>query len=56
MYDPLPPATIASADPLLPPLQVTFVSSDAVTGAPPAFIIVATDVLVQEFASITVTV
>jgi hypothetical protein len=52
----VPPTTATVADPLLPPKQETFVEAEMEAEGPPELIIVAVAVLVQPFASVTVTV
>ena len=55
MYGAVPPAPLAVADPLLPPLQLTGVF-EALAANSTGSVMVTLDVLVQELASDTVTV
>ena len=56
MYGAVPPAPLAVADPLLPPLQLTFVFATVDATNAVGSVIVVLDVVVQLFASVTVTV
>ena len=56
MYGAVPPAPLAVADPLLPPLQLTDVFATVDAANTVGSVIVVLDVVVQLFASVTVTV
>jgi hypothetical protein len=56
VYGVVPPVPLAVADPLLPPLQLTFVFANVDAANTAGSVIVTLDVLVHEFASVTVTV
>jgi hypothetical protein len=56
VYGAVPPVPLAVADPLLPPLQLTFVFATVDAANTAGSVIVTLDVLVHEFASVTVTV
>jgi hypothetical protein len=56
VYVPDPPVAVTVAEPLLPPLQLTFVCAEIVAVGEPAFVMVTVRVMLQPFASVTVTV
>jgi hypothetical protein len=56
VYGVVPPVPLAVADPLLPPLQLTFVFATVEAANTAGSVIVTLDVLVHKFASVTVTV
>jgi len=56
VYGLVPPATETVADPLFPPKHDTFVDAVIVAVVPAAFVTLTVLVIVQPFASVTVTV
>jgi hypothetical protein len=56
VYGPIPPVAVAVADPVLPPKQAMFVDAEIEAVGPPELVTTATAVVVQPFASVTVTV
>ena len=56
VYGVVPPVTLTVADPVLPPLQFTFVLAEIVAVGDAGFVTIAVDVFIHPLLSVTVTV